>query len=145
MIKSAIIISAFCGTGKTYLCNTSDRFVEFECWKYDKDNFPENCLVDIKSNIHKVDIIFISTNPTVLIPIVKMGITVILIYPNLKLKDEYINRYKKRGSSNDFISTLSKNWERWLIEIGGLGGCQHIILKRRQYVSTVLATLSQKK
>ncbi|KKN78310.1 hypothetical protein LCGC14_0351690 [marine sediment metagenome] len=140
---SAIVVSAFCGTGKTHLCNASDRFVEFECWRYNQDKFPKNCITDIQQALGNADIIFISTNPTVVVSVIKIGIIVILVYPDLKLKDEYIDRYEKRGSSKDFISLLSESWESWLMEIGEIKGCQHIVLKQGQYISTVMTIINR--
>ena len=138
MMKTKII-SAFCGTGKTYLCeNSNKKIIEFECWKYDKGAFPNNCVADVKSKIGEVDIIFISTNPLVLNALTKIGIKIILIYPELNLKNEYMNRYRNRDSLNDFMLMLSKYWDNWLIEIRENKDCQHIRLKTGEYVANVL-------
>lgn len=139
-IRQTLIISAFCGTGKTYLCeNSNKKIVEFECWKYDKDCFPDNYVSDIQSKIGQVDIIFISTNPLALNILNKLGIKIILIYPQLELKNEYIERYKNRGSATDFILTLSKYWDSWLEEIKENKYCKHVELKSDEYVSTILS------
>ena len=139
MLRQTLIISAFCGTGKTHICeNSNKKIIEFECWKYDKDAFPNNCVADIKSKFGKVDIIFISTNPLVLDVLIRMGKQIILIYPELKLKNEYMNRYRNRGSSNDFMLMLSKYWDTWLREIKENKNCQHIRLKTGEYITDVL-------
>jgi len=142
MLRQTLIVSAFCGTGKTYLCeNSNKKTIEFECWKYDKSAFPNNCVADIKSKIGKTDIIFISTNPLVLNALTKIGKKIILIYPELKLKNEYMNRYSDRGSSNDFILMLSKYWDSWLKEIKENKNCEHIRLKTGEYIVNVLPEL----
>jgi len=142
MLRQTLIISAFCGTGKTYLCeNSNKKIIEFECWKYDKSVFPNNCVADIKSKIGEVDIIFISTNPLVLNALTKIGKKIILIYPEFKLKNEYIKRYSNRGSSDDFMLMLSKYWGSWLREIKENKGCQHIRLKTGEYIVNVLPGL----
>lgn len=136
------IISAFCGTGKTYMCRMSyGRLVEFECWKYSNSHrFPVNIIKCIISVYEKIDGIFISTNPMVLNELPeKMNVT--MVYPELSLKDEYIERFVRRGSSDDFISTLSKYWEPWIIEAMGHNWLRHIVLKTGQYIESVLPEL----
>ncbi len=143
LARQTLVISAFCGTGKTYICeNSSKNVIEFECWKYDKNDFPENYVIDVKASLGKVDAIFISTNPLALHALNELGVKSILIYPSLQLKSEYIERYKKRGSSNDFVTTLSKNWDNWINEIKGNKYCQYVELKYGEYISTVLSEIA---
>lgn len=132
-----VILAAFCGTGKTYLSQNSDReLIEFECWKYsDKLEFPHNIVRDIVSKYGKVDAILISTNPLVLNELIKKGLNVTIVCPDLSLKDEYIERYRRRGSSSDFIGTLSKYWESWLREAMAFKRCRQIVLKSGQYAA----------
>lgn len=130
-----IICSAFCGTGKTYICENIKKVIEFECWKYDNYNlFPFNYINDIKSQIGKQDIIFISTNPVVLEELNRIGIDITLVYPKKELKKEYLQRYKQRGSSKNFIETLDRNWYNWLEEISNQTYCNHIILDSGEYL-----------
>lgn len=134
-----IVISAFCGTGKTYTDNNSDKkTIEFECWEYDKGDFPNNYIDDIKFQIGKMDYIFISTNPVVLKELHKQGVNIKLIYPDISLKEEYFKRYLDRGSSSDFMDTLDRYWFDWLIELKEQNYCQHILLESGQYISNVL-------
>ena len=81
------IISAFCGTGKSYLCDIlGDNAIELECWKYDKSDLPNNIVTDIKSFVGKAKYIFISTNPIVLDRLISEGIEFNLYYPMVKGK-----------------------------------------------------------
>lgn len=134
MKNNTLVCSAFCGTGKTYICNNINNVIEFECWKYDNDNFPSNYINDIKLQIGKVDIIFISTNPVVLKQLNRSGIDITLVYPRNELKQEYLERYKQRGSSKDFIEMIDKNWYNWLDEINNQTYCNHIILDSGEYL-----------
>ena len=133
------IISAFCGTGKSYLCTKSKgKFIELECWRYsNKPEFPQNIIKDILSKDTTVTGIFISTNPIVLNALPKY-INTIIVYPELSLKEEYIKRFIKRGSSNDFILTLSKYWELWITEAMRNKRSCPIVLKSKQYLESVL-------
>ena len=61
-----------------------------------------------------------------------------LIYPNIGLKDEYLERYKQRGSTQGFIDLIAKNWELWINEIIELENNDYITkfeLKSNEYLS----------
>lgn len=112
--------------------------IEFECWQYSsKLEFPHNIVKSIVSKCGMVDGIFISTNPMVLNALPSY-INTILVYPRLSLKDEYIKRFVNRGSSEDFISTLSEYWEPWIVEAMANNQSRHIVLKSGQYLESVL-------
>ncbi len=144
LIEKTLIISAFCGTGKTYLCEKSGgKLIEAECWKYsDKSGFPRNIVRYVISMCGTVNGIFISTNPMVLNAL-PSKMDVILIYPELALKDEYIERFVSRSSSDDFISMLSKYWKIWIMEIMMRNQSRHIVLKSGQYIESVLPELQR--
>jgi len=115
-MSKAIIIAAWCGTGKTHFCRNTKGAIEFECWKYDKESFPDNELRDIEDQRDKVDYIFISTNIVALDALSEKGIEYILVYPQRGLKEEYLNRYRERGSHIDFIGTMDRYWDGWMTE-----------------------------
>jgi hypothetical protein len=129
------IIAAFCGTGKTTLCKDSPSMTEIECWEYRKGNFPNNYIEEI---LTKTNDVCISTDPTALIPIIKSGAEVVLIYPNLNLFDEYMKRYSDRNSSYDFIGVMYKHWHEWIEQLHDIKGCEHIKLTKGQYLTDVL-------
>ena len=133
-----MIYAAFCGTGKTYILENFEGVVEFECWKYDNEYFPNNYVNDIKSKIYDSDCILISTNPVGLKELNRQGIKVTLVYPRIECKREYLRRYIYRGSSDDFINMLDKEWENWLIELQLLDFINHIILEKGQYLSDII-------
>jgi DNA-binding HxlR family transcriptional regulator len=136
---NTIICAAFCGTGKTYLCNISpDKYIEFECWKYTDGDFPDNYINEIKSMMGKIEYIFISTNPVVLKELHKKGIVVKLVYPDNSLKKEYMIRYCERNSSYDFIGVMYMHWNNWLNELGEQSYCEPIVLKSGEYLENIL-------
>ena len=62
-----ILCAAWCGTGKTNICEkTNIKTIEIEYWKYKDNGLDNEYLQDIKKNIGKVNYIFISTDPDVL-------------------------------------------------------------------------------
>lgn len=129
-----MIYAAFCGTGKSYLATTfTNDYIEFECWKYQGSDFPNNYIREIISKEAKY--IFISTNPVVLRELNKLGYEIQLCYPKNELKEEYFKRYVERGSSSDFLEMLDVNWDKWLDELKGETYCNHIVLDKNEYLS----------
>ena len=131
--KQTIIISAFPGCGKTYASNNyKDDFVMLDSdssnfsWLKDADgkntefrdpDFPNNYIRHIKENIGKADIIFVSSHANVRKALCDAGLKVILVYPDKKLKDEWIRRFKQRGNNEKFIKFISDNWDNFIDEI----------------------------
>lgn len=131
MNKGTKIISGFPGIGKTsvfkngfrnlsVLDSDSSKF----SWIYHDDgtkernaNFIDDYLTHIKSNIGKVDIIFVSSHEPVRDALTKENLKWIAVYPSKKRKEEFINLYKERGNSEDFIALVSKNWETWIDDL----------------------------
>jgi hypothetical protein len=139
-----ILVSAFPGTGKSHYCNVDvdhmpgNWAIDSDSSKFDKRNFPANYIEHIKSNIGKVKIIFISSHKDVRDALVTNALPFTLVYPNAELKDEYLERYKQRGSSQAFIDLISKNWDAWLEELRNQKGCKHIELQSCQFISNLL-------
>lgn len=87
----------------------------------------------------KVDIILISSHDVVRDALVKEGLEFTLVYPNIDLKDEFIERYKQRGSNEGFIKLVSDNWTDWIAQLQNQNGCKKIELSTGQYLSDVIA------
>ena len=131
--KETMVIAAFPGTGKSYCVkNEAEKFdgvldsdsSNFS-WKKDTNgnntternpDFPNNYIEHIKENIGKVDVIFVSSHKEVREALEKENIKYTLVYPNVFQKEDYIKRYKNRGSSESFIRLLEANWEEWINE-----------------------------
>lgn len=137
--KPTKLVSAFPATGKShYYENTSLDVLDSDSSKFDKTKFPQNYIEHIKNNLGKVDIIFISSHKPVRDALVNEGLEFTLIYPNIDLKDEYMERYKNRGNSQSFIDLLDTNWNNWIVELSNQEGCEKIELQQGQYISDVL-------
>ena len=131
--KETMVIAAFPGTGRSYCVkNEAEKFdgvldsdsSNFS-WKKDTNgnntternpDFPNNYIEHIKENIGKVDVIFVSSHKEVREALEKENIKYTLVYPNVFQKEDYIKRYKNRGSSESFIRLLEANWEEWINE-----------------------------
>jgi len=134
-----VFCAAWCGTDKTHICEKSNiNCIEIEYWKYKDDGLQKEYLHDIKSQIGKVDYIFISTDPDGLELLNKEGYYITLVYPENDLRNEYLDRYIDRDSPYDFIGTFMKHWNIWLDQLKEQTYCKHIILKKGQYLQDIL-------
>lgn len=137
MIRTRII-SAFPGTGKssyhkkypeTTLVSDSSLFswVETSEGKIRNLEWPKNYIRHIQDSIGKYNFIFVSTHKEVREALLDSCIFFYLLYPNKTDKDSYLYRFKKRGSSNEFIELLDKSWDQWIKELSFCEyGCSNI-------------------
>tara|TARA_R110002074_G_scaffold309831_1_gene480666 strand:- start:214 stop:660 length:447 start_codon:yes stop_codon:yes gene_type:complete len=138
------LVSAFPGTGKTHYCKTDLSFlpvtwaVDSDSSTFDKKHFPNNYIEHIKNNIGNVVYQFISSHEDVRKALVDNCLQFTLVYPDISLKDEYIERYKKRGSPEAFINLISNNWEEWITQLIKQEYCNHIVLKKGEFISDVM-------
>ena len=139
IIKKTILIAAWCGTGKTYICEkTNINAIEIEYWKYKDIDIKNKYIEDIKKNIGNVDYIFISTDPEGLMLLYKEGFEIILVYPKKELRNDYLNRYIKRDDPHEFIGAFMKYWDSWIDELKKQTYCKHIVLRKNEYLQSVM-------
>lgn len=139
-----VIISAFPGCGKTYAFNNrQDKFRILDSdssnfkWVKDKDGnntkelnpeFPKNYIKHIKENIDSCDIIFVSTHKEVRDALRENNMNYTLIYPRVEDKEEYMQRYIDRGSTEDFINIMNTNFEKFINELEEEEFPKHVVL-----------------
>jgi len=134
-----LLYAAFCGTGKSYLCNNfADDYMELECWKYRQGDFPDNYIQDVIRAMGKTKYLFISTDPVILKELNKRGIKIYLYYPQNKLRNEYLDRFLERDSPQDFIGAIMKCWDTWIDELKAQNYCKHIVLNSGEYLQDVI-------
>ena len=125
-MKDTIVISAFPCCGKSYCYNNyKNDYIMLDSdssqfsWVKDENgqntktrnpDFPFNYIEHINENIGKADFIFVSSHKSVREALKENKIRHISVYPDLTCKEEYLKRAIDRGSSQDFIDMLSKNW-----------------------------------
>ena len=137
--EKTIVCAAWCGTGKTYVCNqTNISAVEIEYWKYKDKGLQKKYIKDVKNQIGKVDYILISSDPEGVKLLQRKGFDIILVYPENELRNEYLDRYIDRDSSCDFIGAFMKYWNAWLNEFKEQKYCNHIVLKSGEYLHDVI-------
>lgn len=121
----AVIISGFPGVGKTFFTNagTAYRCADSDSsqfsWLSDGTRNP-NFLSDYLKHIYDIvekqghDIIFVSSHKDVRDALCKAGIKFTMVYPCVSLKQEYLERYRRRGSPQAFIDLMESKWEEFI-------------------------------
>lgn len=134
-----MIISAFPGTGKSHFFRTSNlKVLDSDSSKFDKKEFPANYIKHIKENSGKADVIMVSSHKIVRDALVENDIDFVLVYPQKDLKEEYIERYKERGSPDGFIKLLNENWDQWIDEMDQQTGCFKYVLSEGEFLSDII-------
>ena len=134
-MSKTLIVSGFPGVGKSFYVRNSPDCLDIDSSNFDKSLFPQNYIEHIKSQLGVVPIIFVSSHKKVRNALVAEGLHYILVYPDCSLKDEYLARYKKRGSDDIFINLMRECWTDFILDMKGQSGCVHLVLQRREFVS----------
>lgn len=138
-IYNTIIVAGFPGIGKSFFtanydsikCADSDSS-KFS-WLYDKEgnrtlNRNPNFIEDYKNHINelrgKKEVIFTSTHPEVLEMIYScmVGGTSYDV-PDRVNKHLYLELYRNRGNTTEFINMMEKNWDKFQDDVENF--CQH--------------------
>ena len=142
-----MIISGFPGVGKTYCWQNKGRVLDSDSSSFSwleegvrHPDFPQNYIDDIKEKIalgeiFGFDLIFVSSHAVVRKALVDNGLPFVLVYPEAGLKQEYMERFRLRGSCPTFVDMISDNWDKWMTELEAQRGCQHVRLKAGEYLS----------
>ncbi|ALN97693.1 hypothetical protein Bp8pS_014 [Bacillus phage vB_BpuM-BpSp] len=150
-MKETKIISGFPAIGKSSLFKNNNDYsildsdsIDFS-WvdKTDKRNpdFPNNYIKHIKENIGKVDYILISTHHLVRKELENNKMDYTIVYPSIELKEEYMERIKKRGNTEAFAKIINDNWEKFIKEIESETFPKLIKLNKGQYLSDVISKI----
>ena len=134
-MSKTLIVSGFPGVGKSFYVRNSPDCLDIDSSNFDKSLFPQNYIEHIKSQLGVVPIIFVSSHKKVRNALVAEGLHYILVYPDYSLKEEYLARYKKRGSDDSFINLMRECWTDFILDMKGQSGCVHLVLQRREFVS----------
>ena len=137
-----LLCSCFPAVGKSHLYAYSElKILDSDSSKFDKTFSPQNYIQHIKANLGKVDILLISSHDIIRDALIKEGLEFTLVYPNIDLKHEYIERCKQRGSNETFIKLISDNWDEWITQLQNQEACKKIELSAGQYLSDVIGIM----
>lgn len=132
-----LVISAFPGCGKTELTKAyPDHYIDLD--------MPEVKDMDVYLNAIKEAG---TSGKTVLVPswqalrdvIVAAGMDVVLVHPTFGMKEEMLERYRKRGSSPKLIETMERRYDEFLIDTltahGGFPNVRNFALTPNTYLT----------
>lgn len=134
------VICGFPGIGKsTFVRNAGPgaKVLDSDSSTFDKQMFPANYMEHIKARTAEGNTILASSHDVVRNALVAEGIPFVLVYPTLDCKDEYLQRYRDRGSPDAFIKLLDANWSNWIIGCMRQSGCAHYCLGSGQYIPSL--------
>lgn len=135
-----IVIAGFPGIGKSTLFKQGVKCIDSDSSKFNKSDFPANYIEYIKEKLkdESLDYIFVSTHASVRHALVAAKIPYILVYPKITLKQEYLQRYRDRGSPEAFIELMDRSWNDFIVDCASQHGCERVILTEGQYLSDIL-------
>lgn len=120
------VVCGFPGVGKSHLAKINgwhDSDSSAFSWRspgVQHPEFPANYIDHIAS---LSGVVLASSHDIVRGALVKAGIPYWLCYPRMDCRDEYIERYRVRGSSSEFIKLLDKMWCEWITGMETDVGC----------------------
>lgn len=135
------VICGFPGVGKSTLfkeLKDSDyKVLDSDSSTFDKAEFPDNYIKHIKEKTAEGYTILASSHDVVRDALIKNEMLFTLVYPDKSLKDEYLERYKERGSPQKFIDLLDSKWDEWIGQCDDLKNdyCRKVKLDAGEYVN----------
>lgn len=142
-MDESIIIFGFPGVGKSYAFEHQEELgLELQDsdsshfhWLYKDDEFKEPVLdengkkvphpawpanyaqyIELTGREQEVnpDYIFISTHEEVMETILPLGFISFCIYPDINMKDKFMQLYKDRGNDERFLKLMDEKWEEFV-------------------------------
>ena len=127
-----IVISSFPGCGKTQCMEKyKDKFkmlnTNVHLFRYlinvkanetgENPDFPNNYINYIKSNMGNFDFIFVSTDKVVRDELTENNIPIVCIFPSIRLKKDWMERFEKRNENFIFIQIMNNHWIQFIADI----------------------------
>lgn len=162
------VISGFAGIGKThYVGENPKKAIDLESsnykWVYhnaddvnlgearkgivEKDlnpEWPKNYIEAIKGNLDKYDYVFICQDFDVRNMLKAEGVEYYVAFPNIRDKQCYLDRYKRRGNAENFINLFDAKYEDFVADLM-LKEKNQIRLHRYEYLSDALKRFEKNK
>ncbi len=143
--KKGIIISGFAGIGKTDFNKYVPYYQNATYYDLPSAAFRENwekVYVDCAEALcEKYNYVFVSTHDVVINELMSRNLKFYIVYPKGHCKDEYRQRFIKRGNSPEYIDKFMKNWDRFIDQIDRLDYPYKISLRTGQYLSDVISRI----
>ena len=109
-----MIICGFPGTGKSFTAKFYN-WVDLESTPFEKD-WVRYAKVAKHMNDNGYTVM-VSTHRELLKELERIGVPYTVILPHPSDKEEFLNKYKTRGNSEEFIENIDLHWEEWIDSI----------------------------
>jgi hypothetical protein len=139
-----LIISGFPGIGKSTLFSAGNlpnglKISDSDSSKFDKAQFPQNYIDHLKSL--DADVVLVSSHKEVRQALVANNMPFFLVYPNANLKDEYMERYRNRGSPESFLALMQANFVSFVTECMKQPDCMKYELSSNTFLIDVFPAI----
>ena len=108
--------------------------------KIRREDWPANYFLAIQKALLIYDFVLISTDDEILNLLDNNNVDYIISYPSIKCKEEYIQRYKKRGNIEKFIKNVYETFDELIKRLDSIK-CKKIILNNNEYLEDKLKNL----
>lgn len=145
--KKGIIICGFAGIGKTnfssYVPNFENvTYYDLQSSYFRKNEGWEKTYIDCAEALaEKYDYVFLSTHDMAIDELISRGTKFYVVYPKGHCKFEYMQRFKDRGNSQEYIDKFMKNWDSFISRLDRLETNNKVTLRTGQYLSDVIERL----
>ena len=143
--KDTVIISGFPGVGKSFLGKNNDDFIDLDSSRYAGEDRWQRYKERIEDALGIYKYIFVSSHQETRDILNELGLKYYVVYPDKNLKEEYLKRYKERGSKEDFIDLMNNNFESFIdsIENNSPNGVKVKLTKSDDFLKTVIYKLKE--
>ena len=150
-MSKTYLICGFSGIGKSSASNF-ETVVDFESSSFSHlpdgnvdSNFPMNYIsaLEVEMKVHHEKIFLISCHQEVRDELKKRGIDYMIVMPYRDIRNEYMKRWLKRGSSQSFIKKMFEMWDM-MIDSCEQDTAPKIYIDKNEYLRNVLPEESKK-
>lgn len=136
---NSLIICGYTGIGKTYFSQNFSDSIDIDSATVEKgDNFAKAYMECITDCLGKYKYILVSTHRELRDILASSGLSVILVYPEKNLKNEYLRRYLMRGNSYSYAQMIYEQWDEQISELEKEDRFQSFVLTSKKSLSDVI-------
>jgi len=105
------------------------------------EEFPRNYVDVVAQRARSEGVLFVSSHRQTRVLLKEAGVRYLMMYQEVGLKEEYLSRYRRRGTTGGAVAFVEKHWDAWLKVDSEEEGARHVVLGAGQYVEDVMAQL----